>query len=76
MMMVAVLAPEVMIIDAISEYVRARYYASQTPNLKTDGWTLTHLRFAAAGGFIHYTRDEEIRSNDMRRAPDGPDHWS
>ena len=65
-MMLAVLAPEIMIIDAISEYIKAQYYAYQTPTLKSDGWTLTHLRFAEAGGFIYYTRDEEIRIDDMR----------
>ncbi len=36
-MMLAVLALEIMIIDAISEYIKAQYYAYQTPTLKTDG---------------------------------------
>lgn len=65
-MMLAVIAPEIMIIDAISEYIKAKFYAHQTPNLRDDGWTLTHLRFAEAGGFFYRSRDRESKIRDMR----------
>lgn len=64
-MLLAVIAPEIMIIDAISEYIKARHYAHQTPNLKADGWTLTHLRFAEAGGFFYRSRDWNTKIRDM-----------
>ena len=59
-MVLAIFAPEVMIIDAVSQYVKAQYYAAQMPTLRPDGWTLTHLRYAEAGGFIYQTRELEF----------------
>ena len=69
-MLLALIAPEIMIIDAPSDYSKAQYYAHQTPNLKADGWTLTHLRFAEAGGFIYKSRDRDTDVRDRRHLAD------
>ncbi len=42
-MLLALLAPEIMLIDAVNEFFKARFYANQTANLEADGWKLTHL---------------------------------
>ena len=65
-MILAVIASEIMIIGAITEYIKAHFYARQMPNLKAEGWTLTHIRFAEAGGFIYRTRDWETKIDNMR----------
>lgn len=63
--MLAIILPELMMVDAISEYTRARFYARQTPDLKADGWTSTHLRFADAGGFSYRSGDSNTKVSNM-----------
>ena len=65
-MLLVVLAPEIMLIDANSDFFKARYYANQTANLEVNGWRLTHLRFAEAGGFIYKIKDVDTKIDDMR----------
>ncbi len=60
-MLLVVLAPEIMLIDAVNGFFKARYYTNQTANLEADGWRLTHLRFAEANGFIYRARDADTK---------------
>ena len=61
-MLVAVLAPELILGFAVENYLDARYYLPYMTSFGADGWTMTHMLFAANEGFHNPLTNERVHN--------------
>ena len=61
-MLVAILAPEIILTFAIDTYLDARHYLPYMRSFGADGWTITHMQFAGNEGFHDPLTNKRVKN--------------